>query len=456
MFHSISWRLQISYGLLLSVAFVVIGIAAYQVEKNRIFGEIDGGLQTRTNRLTGHLFQMEVPEETQEKPGEIPGARRGPLREGAENQVLTYYQVYAATDGQLFFQGGAPPDEFTKLSLSGEMPRQGVVRMRDGWRERILFVRRDFLLAVGREVSAELAALRKYAIQLIFGGSGVLAACLLASALLSKRALKPIADISEAATRIADGALDERVETGDKRSELGELAKVLNHTFDQLESAYRRQAQFTADASHELRTPISVILSETQSGPETEDELKESLSVCEESARSMRRLVEQLLELARFDAGNAKPDFKRVDLRELTGSCIDRISSLASAKGIKISRDLNDASCQGDADRLGQVLTNLLSNAIAYNRENGTISVELCERDGFAEIAVRDTGVGIADEDLPHLFERFYRADKARSSDGHSGLGLAICKEIAETHGGEITAESELGKGSVFTLRVPV
>ncbi|MEM7011078.1 MAG: ATP-binding protein [Verrucomicrobiota bacterium] len=438
------------------MAFVVIGIAAYQVERNRVFGGIDGGLQARANRLTGILFQTEVPQTTPEKVGEIPGALRGPLREGAENRVLNYYQVFAAADGALLFEGGVPPDAFTKLSLSGEMPRQGVVRMRDGWRERILFVRRDFLLAVGREVSDELAALRKYATQLILGGSGVLVVCMLASALLSKRALKPIADISQAATRIADGALYERVETGDKRSELGELAKVLNHTFDQLESAYRRQAQFTADASHELRTPISVILSETQSGPETEAELKESLSVCEESARSMRRLVEQLLELARFDAGTANPDFKQVDLRELTGSCIDRISSLASARGIEISRDLSNTSCQGDADRLGQVLTNLLSNAIAYNRENGTILVELRERDGFTEIAICDSGPGIAAEDLPHLFERFYRADKARSSDGHSGLGLAICKEIAETHGGEVTAESELGKGSVFTLRLPI
>ena len=458
MIHSISWRLQISYGLLLCGTFVALGVTAYHLERGRRLGEIDDGLQARANRLTGILFRHEpMPNESGEVT-DLPAAQRGPLREDADERVNHYYSIWSSAEGQeLRFEGGVPPAGTPAPPAAAEIPRQGIARTRDGWRERILLVRRDYILLVGREISPELGELRAYGLQLTFAGFGLLSGGLLLSAWLSKRALKPIADISSAASRIADGALDERVDVGGDRSELGELAGVLNHTFDELAAAYRRQAQFAADASHELRTPLAVILSEVQSGPETLDEHKESLAVCEDSARSMRRLVEQLLELARFDLSTVKSDFAEVDLCAMAESCLEKVAPLADGKGIEISSDLaNEVSCQGDANRLDQILTNLLTNAISYNRADGKITVRLKRDGGDAVIEVEDSGLGISPEDLPHVFERFYRADKARSSEeGHSGLGLAISREIAVAHGGEITVESALGEGSTFRLSLP-
>lgn len=457
MIHSISWRLQISYGLLLCAAFAGLGITAYHLERNDRLKRIDEGLQARANRLTGILFRHDRPPNPTGEPTELAAAEHGTPQGEPGGRVRHYYLVWSAgPEVNLRHKGGAAPDVVPTPPAAAEIPREGFARTRDGWRERILLVRREHILLVGRDVSGEMAELRTYGFQLMLVGLGILSGGLLLSAWLSKRALKPIDDISEAATRIARGALDERVDVGGNRSELGRLAEVLNHTFDELADAYHRQAQFTADASHELRTPLAVILSEIQSGPETLEEHRESLAVCEESARSMRQLVEQLLELARFDAGTARAEFTTVDLRDLAESCVEKVAALAAKKEIEIVSEFEaEVTCKGEVGRLDQVLTNLLTNAIAYNRKGGRIVVR-AKRDGNdAVVEVEDNGFGISEDDLPHVFERFYRADKSRTKDGHSGLGLAISKEIATSHGGELTVESVLGEGSTFRLRIP-
>ena len=279
------------------------------------------------------------------------------------------------------------------------------------------------------------------------------------SAWWTARALRPIADISATAARISTGDLAQRIHTADTDSELGQLAGVLNDTFAHLQAAFARQAQFTADAAHELRTPVSVVLTQTQTALARErpaEEYRESLAACQRAAQRMRRLMDSLLMLARLDADDAGAMRGPCNLDRVAGETVDLLRPLAQAQSVNIETDLAPTPCVGNADQLTQVVSNLVSNAIHYNRAGGSVRVKVAAESGAALLSVADTGLGIAAEDVPHVFERFYRADKSRSSaNGHAGLGLAIVKAIVEVHGGSIEVASELGKGSTFTVRLP-
>ena len=259
--------------------------------------------------------------------------------------------------------------------------------------------------------------------------------------------------------KIAGGDLSQRINAADTDSELGRLAGVLNSTFARLEAAFAQQARFTSDASHELRTPVSVILSQTQTALSRErpsSEYREALEACERAARRMRSLTESLLQLARLDAGQETMKRERFDLSRVVRDCVEMVRPLAAERGIQIQSDVPSLECLGDAERIGQVVTNLLTNAIHFNRDQGEVRLSARTEGDVVFLAVADTGQGIPAEDLPHLFERFYRADKSRSRiQGRNGLGLAICKAIMDAHGGGIEVSSQPGAGSTFTVKLP-
>jgi heavy metal sensor kinase len=311
----------------------------------------------------------------------------------------------------------------------------------------------------GRDIRRELASIRQSSLLLLPAGGAVLVLGLAGGWWLSSRVIRPIEDISATATKISTGDLSQRIPAADTDNELGQLAAVLNSTFARLEAAFSQQARFTSDAAHELRTPVSVILTQTQSVL-TRDrgtaEYRETLEACQRAAQRMRRLIESLLELARLDAGQEQFKHDRVDLGGTAADCLEMVRPLAAERQITLEADLPKTECVGDPDRLGQVITNLLSNAIHYNHEGGQVRLAARQENGHAVLTVEDTGQGIASADLPHVFDRFWRADKSRSrSNGRTGLGLAIVKSIVDAHGGSIEITSEQGRGTVFTLRLP-
>ena len=242
-------------------------------------------------------------------------------------------------------------------------------------------------------------------------------------------------------------------------NELGQLAGVLNSTFARLESAFARQQQFTSDASHELRTPVTVILSQTQTALVRErsaSDYRETLEACQRAAQRMRRLIESLLELARLDAG--QESFRRAPfgLGQAAQDCMDLLRPLADERQITMLDELSAVECNGDSERLGQVITNVLTNAILHTQSGGEVRVTTRRENGHAVLTVADNGPGISAEDLPRIFERFYRADRSRTgATGGTGLGLAITKAIVEAHDGAIDVTSELGRGTCFTIRLP-
>jgi len=315
----------------------------------------------------------------------------------------------------------------------------------------------DCILA-GINISLDVAEMRQFAGLLLGAGSGVLLFGLAGGWWLSTRAMRPIKTISATAAKIAQGDLSQRIPVQGSENELDQLASVLNSTFARLDAVFARQAQFTSDAAHELRTPLSVILTQTQSvltRERSSGEYCETLEACQRAAQRMRRLVESLLELARLDAGQALKK-EPLDLGKIISECLELLKPLADERKISVHSVIASFSCVGDADRLKQVFTNLISNAIYYNKDGGEIQITAERKTDGATVIIADTGVGISAENLPCIFERFWRADQSRShSDGHSGLGLSIVRSILDMHHGSIDVVSEPGSGSTFIVRLP-
>jgi heavy metal sensor kinase len=276
---------------------------------------------------------------------------------------------------------------------------------------------------------------------------------------IATRAIRPISKISATAERIATGDLTQRIPIGESGNELGRLTQVLNSTFAKLDAAFARQKQFTADAAHELRTPVSVMLTHAQNGlanDSTGEEQREALEACQRAAQRMRRLIESLLELARLDGNQDSAPPITFDFSQMVSECVDHIQPLAADLGVKIQCELLPSPCTGQRERLAQVVTNLLTNAIQYNKPAGEVQVSVQSQSQALIMTVSDTGIGIAAEQLPYVFDRFYRVNAARTSaKGHAGLGLAISKAIIEAHGGTIEVSSQPGTGSTFTVRLP-
>jgi heavy metal sensor kinase len=258
--------------------------------------------------------------------------------------------------------------------------------------------------------------------------------------------------------KISAGDLSQRINIAEAESELGQLAAVLNSTFARLETAFAQQKQFASDAAHELRTPVSVMLTQTQTALNRERDAgsyKQTVEACQRAAQRMRKLIESLLALARFDAGQEVLKQLRFDLAKVIDGCVEMVQPLADEHGVKIIVAARPLEITGDSERLAQVVTNLLTNAIQYNQPGGEVRVRLESQNGLAVLTVVDTGRGIAAEDLTRVFGRFYRADQSRTGAGNAGLGLAIAKAIVEAHGGTIEVASKENAGTTFTVRLP-
>jgi len=314
-------------------------------------------------------------------------------------------------------------------------------------------------LLVGRSMEPEQAALRRYAQWLAAISASVLALGLAVGWWITTGALRPIGEIVSTAKRIARGELGERIPVRQKSSELGRLSLALNETFSQLEESFARQSRFTADAAHELRTPVTIILTQAQHALTRERDAtvyKQTLEACVSAARRLRQLTESLLELTTLDAGAVPLKVEECDLADIARDVVTMLKPLAEERGAVFTGELVPARCQADPARISQVVLNLVTNALDHIPGGGAVTYRTCIESGQALFSVSDTGGGIAAEHLPRIFDRFYRTDDSRNRrTGGAGLGLAICKAITDAHGAKLEVSSVEGSGSVFTLRMP-
>jgi two-component system OmpR family sensor kinase len=383
-----------------------------------------------------------------------------PRSDGAtENRGADYFGVWRP-DGILLKSANLPEGVESPVLPEHSPPATVRLRWRGDFREATVLAPGATHVLVGRSVQREQSELRRFAWQLGAAGLAVLAIGLAGGWLASTRILRPIAAISATASAISATNLSERIDSARVDRELEGLAHVLNATFDRLEAAFDRQARFTADASHELRTPLAVLRSQAQlalSRPRSSEDYRKAIQECLRAAERMTELVEGLLTLARADAGKLDLRHEPVDLKRVTADALTQLRPLAEGLGIPLAARLVPADVRGDPGRLGQVVTNLVTNAIRYNKPGGQVRVRLVIDGSAAVLKIEDTGYGIPEADQPHVFERFYRVDKDRSRlSGGTGLGLAICKSIVEGHGGVIALTSEVDKGTTFEVRLPL
>lgn len=279
---------------------------------------------------------------------------------------------------------------------------------------------------------------------------------------MSNRALSPVDRMAREARSISIGDLARRLPVPGAKDEIQTLALTLNEMLDRIDASVRRLMQFTADASHELRAPLALIHTAAEFSLRRErnhDELISALQkIRRESARTTR-LVADLLLLARADSGSGEIQFEPLDLTELARHAVEQAALLAEPKNISVRSEIAPAPIivDGDDQALARLMLILLDNAVKYTNAGGIVTLHLHARAGSAELIVTDTGVGIADADLPHIYDRFWRADKVRSRDsGGVGLGLSIGRWIVERHRGQIEVTSELERGTQATVRLPL
>ena len=381
---------------------------------------------------------------------DLPGGYLRFFQEGSEETGAPYYAVWSDSGALVV---GSDPD------IRLERPDRPLARTRDDRREVVVEGPGGALVLVGRSTRSLQDRVQAFSRRAL-GAAGLALVLVLAGGwLLTTRALAPIDRISRVAAAVSASNLGQRIDPGQMETELGRLAQTLNDTFDRLQAAFEQQVRFTTDASHELRTPLSVVTSQAELALRRERppaEYRDALQAILEAARRMRAVVEDLLTLARADAGQLSLRQDPLDLAALARDTAGLMAGEAGRMGIAIELDLAAASLHGDRSRLQELVTNLLANAIRYNREGGRVTLRLCTRGGVALLDVIDTGIGIPPEEQALVFERFYRVDKARSREaGGSGLGLAISRSIAEAHGGRILLESEPGAGTTFRVELP-
>lgn len=314
-------------------------------------------------------------------------------------------------------------------------------------------------LQVARLVDS-IESFNRFLVTSLFVGFAGAAASLFLAVLLTPSSFKPLEDMAAVTRQITNADdLSRRVPNTERTDEIGVLARSFNQLLERLERLFQTQQRLLADVSHELRTPLTAIRGNVDLMRRMGDADPESLEIIQEEIERMTRLVGDLLLLARADAGGLPLEIKNVELDNLLFEVYRQVRLLEKSVEVRVT-EVDQACMMGDVDRLKQLLLNLISNAIKYTPDGGKVDLSLSKKNGWAYLRIADTGRGIPAEDLPYIFDRFYRVDKARarsqSGQGGAGLGLAIAKWIAQAHGGNIDVTSTVGEGTTFTIILPI
>jgi heavy metal sensor kinase len=455
--RSLRTRLTLWYVLLLAITLAAFCGGVYIAMRQNLYANLDDTLEGRAELVSGIL--------TEEGSFDPDVMIQGDPTEGEE--FVRVYEVngdLALDNSGPQFRPSTDPDAI-EAALSGESVRRDI--QVDGVELRVLT---SPVMIGGETVGAVEVGLSKeevrdtlnqllviiaiaYPMALVVAGLG--------GAFIAGRALAPIDRVTRVARRISAEDLSQRLNMRLTDDEVGRLANTFDEMIARLDASFRRQRQFTADASHELRTPLTAIKGQTEVALQRDrdaDTYREVLSKVNGEVDRMIRLVGSLLTLARADARQIPVGRESLDLSAVVTDAVEQVKPAASEKAISLNiRSNSDIRLNADEDLILQLMLNLLDNSVKYTPSGGAIEVSLRAAGSHAEVSVADTGPGIAPEHLPHIFDRFYRVDKARTrAEGGAGLGLSISRWIAEAHGGTLRVESTPGRGSKFTLSLPL
>lgn len=428
----------------------------YLLPRNRINQEVDTDLQTLTDELQSAnvirvgdgAFRIEIDENLDN----LETAASFFMVVGPEGDIRLRSQNLSSLDSELLDKNGLQEGATLNYAVRGESTMRVLTTpiYEDG--ELVAY------LQVARLVDSIESFSRFLVISLFVGFAGASASLFLAI-LLTPSSFKPLEDMAAVARQITNADdLSRRVPYTERTDEIGVLARSFNQLLERLERLFQTQQRLLADVSHELRTPLTAIRGNVDLMRRMGDADPESLEIIQEEIERMTRLVGDLLLLARADAGGLPLEKKKVEFDNLLFEVYRQVRLLGKSVEVKVT-EVDQVCIMGDVDRLKQLLLNLISNAMKYTPAGGVVEVSLSKKNGWAYLMIKDTGVGIPAEDLPHIFDRFYRVDKARArgqaGKGGAGLGLAIAKWIAQAHGGNIDVSSTVGEGTTFTIILP-
>jgi len=454
-------RLTLWYLAFFSLLFALFGLGLYGVLANALRSRLDATLSSEASTAVG-LFQDEL----EEMKGSVEKAAPEAVSEmhvrDSAIAILEGGRVWATGDpafnGDLAeLAAGAQAHPAAEYLLT--LPRSGRHGARAAVRRTTALGRNFLIVVVGPldSIAADLAVVRRV---VLFGLPFLLGIAGLGGYLVATRSLAPLGWMAEQARRITDSNLETRLEIGDAAEELSLLAASFNELLSRLDQSFAGMRRFVADASHELRTPIAAIRGEADvalSRDRSAAEYRQSLAIVLDESRRLSRLVDDLLNLARADAGHVRLQVTDFYFNDLLAECCRSLEARAGGRHIALEcRPGPDVMFRGDEELLRRLVLNLLDNAIRYTPPGGRIAASLEAHGSQMQIRIADTGMGIPPEAAAHIFERFYRADKARSRvEGGFGLGLSIVKWIAESHRGAVTVSSRPEEGSTFTVTLP-
>lgn len=437
MLQSLRGRLLAWSSALLVLALITFGTLVAYSTWHAWLGDVDRGLEMRLRALTAAI---------------------SPTPDGAVDVVvpanalpspdLDYYGIWNG-DGTLLVASGEDVTDVVRA------PGRTLV---DAHREHVSQLPNGMTVMVGRRVDTLVTEIRRLVVAMVGVGVAALVLVFAGGWWIVGRALSPVERIGHTARAMIDGDLTARIQVPRVESELAQLAGVLNEAFDRLYQSLERQRRFTADASHDLRTPLTTLQTETHwalSRPRTVDEYRASLEVCQRAAIRMHALTQSLLDLARAESTSGITP-QRCPVADLVPVVVRDLQAEAAAHQVTITTGALDGIVVADQPSCLAAITNLVTNGIQYNVPDGTVHIESTTADGWVDITVRDTGVGLAPADAARVFDRFYRVDPSRTGRaGGSGLGLALVAAFARSHGGTVSVTSTAGTGSVFLVRLP-
>jgi heavy metal sensor kinase len=450
------------YAAILALLLTAVGVTYYQVLARQLDADATADLEEITTGLHGYLrFSDGNPSLAYDSgdPGEVAFVER----------ATRYYQIYDGATGQLLVQSAALSPlglHYTPAEVQGFRDSPGLLDMQtDHGRFRFLSSLltpgdgRTYLLQIAVRLDAFDAALNRFVRLLLWSIPTCLFFALLLGRWMAARALAPLVRVAAASRKIDVAGLHQRLPVRGAGDELDEVARAFNETLARLELTVGEMRQFSTAIAHELRTPLAVMRGQSELAlmqARTEEDFRRALTDQLEELDRLSRLVSQLLTLARAEAGEIPLQRARVDLSALATSIAEQLEPVAAAKGCTIATDISrGVAVTGDAGWLERLLLNLLDNAIKFTPSGGIVTLGIRVAGSEAVLSVRDTGVGIAPDALPHVFQRFFRADPSRSAATEGvGLGLSLVKWIADRHDATVSVESHSGEGSEFVVRM--
>jgi two-component system OmpR family sensor kinase len=456
MFHSVRARLTLWYTAILALVLIIFSAVSYVLLAREIRADTDASLADTAHQLAATWN----PEEHSRGRGLLLDFRYN------DREIMVFSptgQIVASSKATI---GAVERGRIAALVRTGERGFHTIAGGDENDGVRIVAVPvavagRQFTGVVARDLDEQADRLESAAHAVFVGTPLALIVAAAGGYLLARKSFAAVTRMSMKARQIGAESLDERIEIGDQRDELGLLATTLNGLLERLQHAFASQRRFMADASHELRTPIAIIQGEADvalaRSDRPADDYRESIAVMQRAARKLTRIVQNLFLLARGDEGGYPISMSRFYLGEVAGDCVRGLRSLAQAREIEMTCSAeDDIVIVADEELIHRLILNLVENAVKFTPDGGHVHVAVEASGGLCSIRVTDRGAGIPLEDQARIFERFFRVDRARSqSAGGAGLGLPIARWIAEVHGGEVRLERSDATGSVFVAEWP-